>query len=369
MVVLATRPDGIKMMPVIHALRGHPAGFRVTLCATGQHRDMLRAVLAEFGLAADVDLDVMRPDQEPVDLLASLLPACHRAMVERAPDLVLIQGDTTSALAAALAANLARVDLAHLEAGLRTASKRAPFPEEMNRRLIGRLADLHFAPTEAAAANLRAEGVPPASVHVTGNTVVDALMREIEVMRRGDRVGIDPVLGALVERHSGRLVLVTCHRRESFGAPLLGICEAIRRLAGDFPALAFVLPMHPNPNVRRTVLDHLSGIPQLNLVEPVTYRSLLFLLQHARLVLTDSGGIQEEAPSFGVPVLVMREETDRPEAIAAGFGQLVGRDPARIVTAARALLRGDARRLEGRPNPYGDGNAAARVADILAKLP
>jgi len=369
MVVLATRPDGIKLMPVIHALRGHPAGFQVTLCATGQHRDMLRAVLAEFGLAADVDLDVMRPDQEPVDLLACLLPACHRAMVERAPDIVLVQGDTTSALAGALAANLARIDLAHLEAGLRTVNKRAPFPEEMNRRLIGRLADLHFAPTEAAAANLRAEGAPAANVHVTGNTVVDALMRETKALNRGDRVGIDPVLGALVESHAERLVLVTCHRRESFGTPLRGICEAIRRLAVDFPALAFVLPMHPNPNVRRTVLDRLSDIPQLNLVEPVTYRSLLFLLQHASLVLTDSGGIQEEAPSFGVPVLVMREETDRPEAIAAGFAQLVGRDPSRIVKAAQAWLRGEPRRLVGRPNPYGDGNAAARVADILAKLP
>ena len=369
MFVLATRPDGIKMMPVIHALREHPAQFQVTLCATGQHRDMLRAVLAEFGLAVDVDLDVMRPDQEPVDLLASLLPACHRAIVERTPDLVLVQGDTTSALAAALAAQLARVDLAHLEAGLRTASKRAPFPEEMNRRLIGQLADLHFAPTEAAAANLRAEGVPPASVHVTGNTVVDALMRQSEALRRGDRTGIDPAIAAVVERHSERLVLVTCHRRESFGAPLQGICEAIRRLAAEFPDHAFVLPMHPNPNVRRTVVDHLSGIPQLALVEPVSYRGLLLLLQHARLVLTDSGGIQEEAPSFGVPVLVMREETDRPEAIAAGFAELVGRDPSRILAAARALLRGEFRRIEGRPNPYGDGNAAARVADILANLP
>src|SRR5579859_1133522 len=194
MVILATRPDGIKMMPVIHALREHPAGFQVTLCATGQHRDMLRAVLAEFGLAVDVDLDVMRADQEPVDLLTSLLPACHRAMVERAPDLVLVQGDTTSALAAALAANLARINLAHLEAGLRTASKHAPFPEEMNRRLIGRLADVHFAPTEAAGANLRAEGVPAASVHVTGNTIVDALLRTSEALRRGERIGIDPVI-------------------------------------------------------------------------------------------------------------------------------------------------------------------------------
>jgi UDP-N-acetylglucosamine 2-epimerase (non-hydrolysing) len=369
MVVLATRPDCIKLMPVIAALRGHPAGFRVTLCATGQQREMLRAALAEFDLTADIDLDAMRPDQQPADLLGFLLPACHRAMVERAPDLVVVQGDTTSALAAGLAASHARVPLAHLEAGLRTTDKRMPFPEEMNRRLLGQLADLHFAPTETAAANLRAEGVPAAGIHVTGNTVVDAVLRAAELLRRGERAGIDPALAALADRHAGGLVLVTCHRRESFGAPLARICDAVRRLAAAFPDLAFVLPVHPNPNVRQVVPALLAGIPRLAMVEPLAYRELLFLLLHARLVLTDSGGIQEEAPSFGVPVLVMREETDRPEAIAAGFARLVGRDPERIVGAASALLRGAAERLKGRPNPYGDGKAATRVADILAALP
>ncbi len=368
MIMLGTRPDCIKLAPLVHALRAHKAGFGVTLCATGQHRQMLQAALADFEITVDINLDAMRPDQEPADLLGLLVPACHRAIVERGPDLVVVQGDTSGALAGALAATYARIPLAHLEAGLRTRDKNSPFPEEINRRSIGRLADLHFAPTTHAAANLRAEGVPATHIHVTGNTVVDALNWSLARMQRGEGVA-DGALRSLVERHPGGLVLVTCHRRESFGPALARICDAVRRLAARFPDLAFILPVHPNPHVHDTVHALLSAVPGLALVEPLAYGDLLFLLMQARLVLTDSGGLQEEAPSFAVPVLVMREETDRPEGIAAGFAQLVGRDADRIVDAASALLQRPPENLRGQPNPYGDGKAALRVADILAAMP
>lgn len=368
MVMLGTRPDCIKLAPVVGALRAHHAGFRVTLCGTGQHREMLQTALADFNLTVDIDLAVMREDQEPAELLGLLVIACHRAMVERAPDLVLVQGDTTGALAAALAASYARIPIAHLEAGLRTQDKNNPFPEEINRRAIDRLADLHFAPTDHAAANLLAEGVTRTTIHVTGNTVIDALAWTLDRMEHGKGGKIDPAVRSLVERHAGRLVLVTCHRRESFGPPLEKICEAVGQLAKTFSDLAFILPVHPNPNVRGIVMRRLAEVPNLTLAEPLAYRDLLFVLKHARLVLTDSGGVQEEAPSFGVPTLVMRDETDRPEGIAAGFAQVVGRDPNGIVAAASSLLLHPRADLRARPNPYGDGKAAMRIAEILALM-
>ncbi len=353
-VIVGTRPEAIKMAPVLQRLREEP-GWRTLLCATAQHRHMLDQALGLFGLAPDIDLDLMRPDQTMNALSARVFAALDPVLESEKPDWLLVQGDTTTAMCAALAAFHRRVRVGHVEAGLRTGDFRHPFPEEMNRRVVDLASDALFVPTRRAAAALEAEHVPAAKVFLTGNTVVDALLAI---------AGRD---GAAAEED---LVLITAHRRESFGEPLERVVRAIGRLARAFPNTRFVHVLHPNPNVAPVVRRN-ADIPNVTLVEPLDYLELVRLMRRARLILTDSGGIQEEAPTFGKPVLVLREKTERPEGIEAGLAALVGTDEERIVARASALLADPAARraMTGRVNPYGDGLAAERIAAILAGRP
>ncbi len=358
--VLGTRPEAIKLAPVICALRSRPAAARVTVCATGQHREMLDQTLGAFDLSPEIDLGLMQPKQHPTELLGRLLLKLRGVLAELRPDVLLVQGDTTSVMAAALAGYLDHVRVAHVEAGLRTCDKRAPFPEEVHRRVAGVVADDHFAPTPDARENLLREGVASERIFVTGNTVVDAL----ESMRR--RVAGRPLPPEL-DPSGRRLVLVTAHRRESFGAPLRRLCAALVELARRFDDALLLYPVHLNPRVRGPVRDLLSGMQNIRLVEPVDYATFVALLLRAELILTDSGGIQEEAPALGKPVLVLREKTERPEAVAAGVVRLVGTDPERIVAEASRLLSDPVayRRMARRVCVYGDGRAAERICQVL----
>jgi UDP-N-acetylglucosamine 2-epimerase (non-hydrolysing) len=359
--VYGTRPEAIKMAPVIASLRRRPERFAVTVCTTGQHREMLEQVQGLFGLAPDLDLRLMRHDQTLNGLAAGALSALDEVLQARRPDWLLVQGDTTTAMSAALAAFHRGVRVGHVEAGLRTGNLRMPFPEEANRRVIDLLADALFAPTGCAGRALLAEGCDPERVHVVGNTVIDALQ-----FLACDALACD------APRAPERLeVLITVHRRESFGAPLRAIFSALRRLAESFPEVAWIYPVHRNPNVCGPAYELLSGLANLELREPLDYRELVAMLARCRFALTDSGGIQEEAPAFGKPVLVLRETTERPEGVAAGVARLVGTDPERIFDeAARLLLSPDAYLEMARAiNPYGDGHAADRIAAILAGEP
>jgi UDP-N-acetylglucosamine 2-epimerase (non-hydrolysing) len=360
--VFGTRPEAVKLCPMVEALRGH--GLAVRVCVTGQHRDLLAPVLDVFGVAPDEDLALMRPDQSLADLTARAVPAIDAYLAAARPDAVLVQGDTTTAFAAALAAFYRRVPVGHVEAGLRTGRMDSPFPEEMNRVLISRLAAYHFAPTPGARRNLLAEGVALDRIFVTGNTGLDALRIAVEeIGRRPPEIpGLPADLG-----DARPVVLVTGHRRESFGPGLESICRAIDTLASRFPDAAFVYPVHPNPNVRGPVDRLLGGRRNVFLIEPLAYLPFVALMQRSRLVLTDSGGIQEEAPSLGKPVLVMRDTTERPEAVEAGTVRLVGADTDRIVDAATSLLLDPAAyaAMARAVNPYGDGHACGRIAAII----
>jgi UDP-N-acetylglucosamine 2-epimerase (non-hydrolysing) len=359
LVVYGTRPEAIKMAPVIAALRRRPEAFAVTVCTTGQHREMLDQVQDLLGLAPDLDLRLMQQGQTLSGLAAAALAALDGVLAARAPDWLLVQGDTTTAMAAALAAFHRGVRVGHVEAGLRTGDLGRPFPEEANRRLVDVLASALFAPTERAGRALLAEGCDAGRIHVVGNTVIDAL--------RSISRELSPP-GAAPQRPE---VLVTVHRRESFGAPLREIFAALRRLAESFPGVAWIYPVHRNPNVREPALAALSGLPNLELHEPFDYRELVRRLARCRFVLTDSGGIQEEAPAFGKPVLVLRDTTERPEGIEAGVARLVGTDRERIFAAAAELLTSEAAcaAMALAINPYGDGQAAERIAAILAGEP
>lgn len=364
MLVFGTRPEAIKMAPLVKALQ-HSPGIRPTVAVTAQHRGMLDQVLSFFAIRPDVDLDLMRPNQSVVDVFARAMSGVHAALLAHRPDLVLVHGDTTTTLAAAMAAFYARIPVGHVEAGLRTHDMQSPFPEEMNRRLTGPLAQLHFAPTANAAHNLRAEGVPAGRIHVTGNTGVDAIVQV------GARIDADPDLRDRLDAQlpaiatGRRLVLVTSHRRENFGAGFERICESLRRIAAL--GIEVVYPVHPNPSVRGPAHQALAGVRGVTLIDPLDYLPFVRLMQRADLILTDSGGIQEEAPSLGKPVLVMRESTERPEGLASGVIRLVGTDPSRITGAVEDLLHDtDARAaIAGRVNPYGDGQASTRIADII----
>jgi UDP-N-acetylglucosamine 2-epimerase (non-hydrolysing) len=350
-----TRPEAIKMVPVLQRLRREPALFDVTFCATAQHRRLLDQVLGLFGVSPDLDLDLMREDQSLNDFASRLFAEADRVLERVAPDWLLVQGDTTTALGCALAAFHRKVRVGHVEAGLRTGDLGAPFPEEMNRRVVDLVCAAGFAPTRRAAETLAVEGQPRNRIHLTGNTVVDALLQIAE--REGPAPEED-------------LVLITAHRRESFGEPLAGIVRAIARLARAFPRTRFVHVVHPNPNVLQAVRRN-EGLPNVELTEPLDYGSLVRLLRQCRFALTDSGGIQEEAPTFGKPVLVMREKTERPEGIEAGIARLVGTDEERIFAEASRLLTDEdaLRSMTEAPNPYGDGRASDRIADALAGRP
>ena len=361
--VFGTRPEAIKMAPVVRALRAAPAQFESLVCVTAQHRAMLDQVLDVFDLKADADLDLMVPGQSPAGIVAGVLEGLPPLIRRLRPDIVLVQGDTMTTLAAAFAAFLERVPTGHVEAGLRTGDRWQPFPEEMNRILTSRIAALHFAPTAASRDALLAEGTPAADVYLTGNTVIDALLQTV----RPDYRFRTPALAAL--EPGRRVVLITAHRRESFGAPLRSVCAAVRELAGRFPDLQFVLPVHPNPQVKATVEELLCDLPAMHLIEPVDYEEFVHLLARADLVLTDSGGVQEEAPSLGKPVLVLREVTERPEGVAAGTARVVGTGQDRIVAAASELLTSPEAyaRMANAVNPYGDGHAGEHIAAVLAE--
>ncbi|MEH2483494.1 UDP-N-acetylglucosamine 2-epimerase (non-hydrolyzing) [Nitrobacteraceae bacterium AZCC 2146] len=366
--LFGTRPECIKLAPIIAELRRRPGEFDTFVCSSGQHREMLDQTLSAFDLPVDKDLAVMRHDQTLPELTAALIVALTRTMHEVMPDLVLVQGDTSTALAGALAAYYQRIPVGHVEAGLRSYNRYNPFPEEGNRQMIGVLADLHFAPTQRAVDALRREGTASARIHLTGNTVVDAL-NDLK-LKLETATGLQLVSTQIRQIVSAaqQIVLITCHRRESFGSDLAAICNAIRRLAIRHPHISFVFPVHLNPNVRSQVLPLLSQISNILLLSPLGYLDFMFVLARSTLALSDSGGIQEEAPSFGVPVLVLRSTTERREGIDAGFAELVGADEELIVARASMLLQQTSETNIGRQNPYGDGRASKRIADILATM-
>ena len=361
--VVGTRPEAIKLAPVYRELQ-QSEQFHPVLLSTGQHREMLAQVLGTFDLRPDVDLSLMRANQTLPDLTARALQAVTEWLVVAKPSAVLVQGDTTSALAAALAAFYARIPVGHVEAGLRTYDFDAPWPEEMNRRLTDPISTWCFAPTDLSRDNLLAERIPAERVHVTGNTVIDALfwMRE---RVRANTPSLPPGLIQLIEGRE--VVLITGHRRESFGDGFENICRAIRDIAEEFPHVAFVYPVHLNPNVREPVGRILGDNPHIHLIEPLSYAPFVWLMDRATIVLTDSGGVQEEAPSLGKPVLVMRDTTERPEGVAAGNARMVGTRQESIVENLRLLLTSAAARssMSAARNPYGDGQASRRIVKLL----
>ena len=356
---IGTRPEAIKMAPVIHALQSAPWA-RCRVLITGQHRELADAMLRFFGIEPDLDLDIMRPNQSLVELTSRLLPAIHEAIARERPDLVLAQGDTTTVLATAMASFYSRVPFGHVEAGLRTHCLDAPFPEEANRVLAGHLSALHLAPTAAARENLLREGIDDRTIVVSGNTVIDALhlavAREVPI-----GVDLDP---------SRRLVLVTAHRRDSFGEPIRQICGAIRELHDRFPDIEFLWPVHPNPAIKPVVEEAMADRPRVRLCAPMDYGPFVSALKRATLILTDSGGVQEEAPALGKPVLVLREESERPEAISAGVARLVGHDPRAIVAQVSRLLTDESayRSMARGVSPYGDGKASQRIAAAAGRF-
>lgn len=355
--VVGTRPEGIKMAPVIHALSREPWA-EVRVITTAQHRHLLDDVLQTFGIVPDLDLDLMQANQSLASLTARLAVRFDEVLQAEAPDMVLAQGDTTTVMMAALCCFYRGIPFGHVEAGLRTHDRKFPFPEEMNRVFAGYLSDLHFAPTESARNNLLREDIPPESIHVTGNTVIDALFYQVERLR--GRSGQDA-------GGRQRTILVTAHRRENFGEPLASVCGALLDLVGKFEDVGVLFPVHPNPNVRKVTDEMLRGHPRVTLCEPLGYEDFVVAMQRAELILTDSGGVQEEAPALGKPVLVLRRETERPEAVDSGVVKLVGTDRKAIVDAASRLLTdraayGD---MAKGVSPYGDGHAAERIVALV----
>lgn len=367
--VFGTRPEAIKMAPLVKALAAE-AGIEARVCVTAQHRQMLDQVLELFEITPDYDLNIMKPGQTLSGITSEILTRIEPVLVEFKPDLVLVHGDTSTTLATTLAAYYQRIPVGHVEAGLRTGNIYSPWPEEANRKLTGALAKLHFAPTTQSQANLLREGVDGAVVHVTGNTVIDALL-----MVKA-RLETDQALAAQLAdrfpmlRKNARLVLITGHRRENFGDGFERICAAIRDLAREFPAADFVYPVHLNPNVREPVNRILQGQANVHLIEPQDYLPFVYLMTRSHIILTDSGGIQEEAPSLGKPVLVMRDTTERPEAVAAGTVKLVGTDVAAISDAVRTLMMNEVeyQRMSVAHNPYGDGKACERIVAAIKNI-
>ncbi|MBR1564533.1 MAG: UDP-N-acetylglucosamine 2-epimerase (non-hydrolyzing) [Paludibacteraceae bacterium] len=375
LLVFGTRPEAIKMSPLVIELKRHPDCFRTLVCVTGQHREMLDQVLDVFGIKPDYDLNIMKPNQDLYDISSRILLGMRDVLLQSKPDMVLVHGDTTTSTAAALAAFYQQIPVGHVEAGLRTGNIYSPWPEEMNRRLTGRIATYHFAPTPLAKQNLLAESVPENNITVTGNTVIDALLMVTERMASDEelRIRVEQTLldsGYDVQRlaNEKRLVLITGHRRENFGEGFLHICNAIRRLAERYPNVDFVYPVHLNPNVRKPVGEILGkGSENIFLIEPLQYTEFVRMMELSTLLLTDSGGVQEEAPGLGKPVLVMRDTTERPEAVSAGTVLLVGTDEEKIVTTVGQLMEDTVlyEKMSKAVNPYGDGHACGRIVEYL----
>jgi UDP-N-acetylglucosamine 2-epimerase (non-hydrolysing) len=362
--IFGTRPEVIKLAPVILEMKRRPERFTVKVCATAQHRQMLDQALSVFDVSVDEDLDIMTPEQSLAQVTARAVERLAGVIGTEQPDVVLVQGDTTTAFTGALASYYHQVKVGHVEAGLRTGNKYAPFPEELNRRLIGQLTDFHFAPTERARQALLNEGFPQGNIFVTGNTVIDALLWVRDLVRQKQ----PPLPEELISWLKGHpMVLITGHRRESFGEGFENICQAVRQVADQFPDVSFVYPVHLNPNVREPVNRILGGHQRILLIDPLPYEPFVWLMDHATVVLTDSGGVQEEAPSLEKPVLVMREVTERPEGIEAGVARLVGVSQASIAEGLIELLSNPQirRKMTAAQNPYGDGRASQRIANIL----
>lgn len=366
--VFGTRPEAIKMAPLVHALAADER-FEAKVCVTAQHREMLDQVLELFEITPDYDLNLMKPGQDLTDITCGILQGLKPVLEEFKPDHVLVHGDTATTLSTTLAAYYQQIKVGHVEAGLRTGNIYSPWPEEGNRKLTGAIADLHFAPTETSKQNLLAENIDPKKIIVTGNTVIDALLDVIEKLETN--VELKSSLQAKFDflDETKRLVLITGHRRESFGGGFERICEAIAQMATAFPDVEFVYPMHLNPNVREPVNRLLADLNNVFLIEPLDYLPFVYLMNKSYVLLTDSGGIQEEAPSLGKPVLVMRDTTERPEALDAGTVKLVGTDVEIIVTELTSLLLNEDayKKMSFAHNPYGDGKACLRICDVLAK--
>lgn len=368
LVVFGTRPEAIKLAPLVKLL-AQDGAFALKVCVTAQQREMLDQALALFEIVPEIDLDLMQNGQSLTDLNARMLAALQQVLMDVQPDLVIVHGDTTTAFTAALAAFYQKIPVAHIEAGLRTHNLYAPFPEEANRRLTAVLAQWHFAPTETAKQNLLNEGVSESRIWVTGNTVIDTLFQALQKIRENR-----PLVAEFAERYAflderKKLILVTGHRRENFGAGFAQICTALRTLAQRHPDVQIVYPVHLNPNVQAVVYAQLGDLPNLFLLAPQDYLPFIYLMDRADIILTDSGGIQEEAPALGKPVLVMREISERPEAIVAGTVKLVGTDSEQIIAEVETLLNDENayQAMARAKNPYGDGNACARIVDILKR--
>jgi UDP-N-acetylglucosamine 2-epimerase (non-hydrolysing) len=361
--VFGTRPEAIKLAPVVRELRSRPDVFQSSVCVTGQHREMVDQVIDLFSIRPDFDLKLMQHGQRLAGFAARALAELDVLFRDERPDIVVVQGDTTTTLMASLAAFYNRAMVAHVEAGLRSFDKCAPFPEEINRTLTSRVADVHFAPTERARKNLLQEGVQSEKIFVTGNTIVDALQ---DITARLDSGQLQPPLSGSFTKLPARFILVTAHRRENQGQGLRDIFLAIRNISCRAPDLDFIFPVHLNPEVRGPAHELLGNLPRVHLLPPIDYVSFVWLMKHSTSILTDSGGIQEEAPSLRKRVVVMRDVTERPEAVESGWAQLVGTDRDRIIAAVLDTLHMPPQEVERAPSPFGDGTAAIKIADILA---
>lgn len=362
MTVFGTRPEAIKMAPVVLELAKHPDEIQPIVAVTAQHREMLDQVLTLFDIHPDYDLDIMAQGQTLFDITTRAMQGLDKVLTEAQPDIVLVHGDTTTTFAGALAAYYHQTAVGHVEAGLRTYNKYSPFPEEMNRQLTGRIADLDFAPTETSEQNLLREAVPAERIFVTGNTVIDALHHTVS-----DDFQFEDELLQKIDFAHKRVILVTTHRRENLGEPMRHVYKALRRLTEEFDDVEVVFPVHRNPKVREVVNQELGGLAKVHLIEPLEYEPFANLMHRAHLILTDSGGVQEEAPALGKPVLVLRDTTERPEAVAAGTVKLIGTDCERVYNEARLLLTDEAEysRMSRAENPYGDGQAARRIVQAI----
>lgn len=365
LIIFGTRPEAIKMAPLVNAFRTYSGEFETRVCVTAQHREMLDQVLNFFDIKPDFDLDLMKPNQNLYSLTSDIILGLKSVLEEFKPDYVYVHGDTTTTMAASISAFYSGAKVCHIEAGLRTHNKYSPFPEEMNRQVTGRIADFHFAPTTASQSNLLAENITSEKILVTGNTVIDALLESVEIVDKIENVEIDYLLKIIDS--SKKIILVTGHRRENHGQGFINICEALKEIALQHPEVQIIYPVHLNPNVKKPVYEILSNISNIQLIEPLSYPAFVWLMKESYIIITDSGGVQEEAPSLGKPVLVLRDTTERPEAVEAGTVILVGTNKEKIVSETKKLLLNFKHYsdMSALHNPYGDGNACKRIIEFI----